>query len=263
MTALRVWNKSPWQRPFSISAYSKNAKLSSVRGGGCAATYASQHTCSKRCPLFDTLCYGYAGMVSWVTKRLNSCLEARPNVIALLEAIAIIRLARRGAGRLYDRSQARPLRVHVIGDCLSSVSAALIGQAVRYYERIASRAWTYTHSWLEGVKASDWQGMSVLASINGVTSEGGARPAAAIRADIAAARRLGYQRYAITIPKHDRGHKLQRRYGLNCLPCPAQFKTASGDRVTACDCCKGCYVPSMGKYQAVLFQLDQGPKASA
>lgn len=131
----------------TIVVASQNRKI-----GPIAATYAAQTTCPASCPLRDGGCYAERNVIAFTTNRLNRT-TATAIDLAQAEASAIDRL--RGYA---------PLRVHVVGDCATPETAAIVGAAmVRYVARSGRPAWTYTHAWRD-VPIAAWQGASVLAS---------------------------------------------------------------------------------------------------
>jgi hypothetical protein len=128
---------------------SENAKTGPV-----ANTFVSQATCPRDCPLRDAGCYAQHGPIGLITRGLNRSRDSAARA-AEREAAAIDAL---NPHRVLD------LRVHVVGDCRDSRSAALVGGAMaRFQARSGRGAWTYTHAWRD-IPAVAWQGASVIAS---------------------------------------------------------------------------------------------------
>lgn len=186
---------------------SGNSKIGIV-----SATYVTQAACPQSCPLMGEACYAESGHTAIITRRLKTAAalfaDNSPESIASEEAAAIDTL-----------SGTRPLRLHVVGDCVTDAAAQTVAAACkRYTERGSGRAWTYTHAWRE-VDADAWDGVSVLASCD-------------TPADIAAAQARGYAT-AVTVP-----HVLPRGVhkttdGARIVQCPQQLG------LTTCEGCRG------------------------
>lgn len=123
---------------------SKNAKTGEV-----SATYASQSSCPRSCPLMGAGCYAESGPCNMTTQRLNRSPVQSPIEVALEEAAAIRTL-----------SGKRPLRVHVVGDCRTNEAAIHVSRAMADYP---NASWTYTHAWRD-VDVESWNGQHVTAS---------------------------------------------------------------------------------------------------
>jgi hypothetical protein len=220
----------------------ENSKLTD--DANVSATYAPQSTCPKSCPLRDAGCYAELGNMGFQTARLNRAAAgsrrkpaAKPIELARLEAAHIALLSGR-----------RKLRVHVVGDCASASTAAIIGAAmVKHENRRGKAAWTYTHAW-KTVPAAAWQGARVLASCHSAR-------------DVHAAAARGYAA-AILTPPHPT-HKVYQYQGLSIVPCPAQFRRADGRRHSTCEQCSLCQSPEMLKARGLVigFQPDSNTKA--
>lgn len=145
-------------RPVIAVPWSENRKTGPV-----GATYASQKTCPKSCPLRHKGCYAETGPMGMITKRLNDSAKGLSvRELAVAEA------------DLIDRLPAfSPLRLHVVGDCATDEAARIVaGAAERYMTRgTAADVWTYTHAWRD-VERDSWGGVSVLASCHGVAEAG-------------------------------------------------------------------------------------------
>lgn len=191
---------------------SDNAKI-----GNASATYASQGSCPKSCPLLGAGCYAELGMVGIQTRRLNAA-GGNSLSIAKAEAKAIDTL-----------SGINPLRLHVVGDASTNRAASILADAsARFTAKHGRPVWTYTHAWRK-VKRKSWGGVSVLASAHTV-------------ADAKAAMAKGYAA-AITLPKDSPDHAFNRD-GIKILPCPA---TTRGVRCSECKLCfKDSYLKRAG-----------------
>lgn len=171
---------------------SQNEKIGPV-----STTYTTQESCDKSCPFYGEGCYGESGMVAIHGRRLDKAYtNETPEQIAAEESSAIEKLT----GNL-------DLRVHTVGDCKTPEAARIISSAMRKHRRKHNRgAWTYTHAW-RNVPAENWQGESVLASVE--TPE-----------DAEKAMKAGYA-VAMVVEKFE-SKKMYEKNGLKILPCPAQ-----------------------------------------
>ena len=183
---------------------SKNAKTGLV-----SATYSSQDSCPKSCPLRGAGCYAEQGKAGITTRRVNQGVSKTPLAIAREEAAAIDTL-----------TGALDLRVHVVGDCKTPAAAKLVAAAMaRHRRKMGRRAWTYTHAWRE-VPRKAWLGESVLASCEtpDQVKEANARGYAA----------------AIVVAKFE-SEKAYSSQGLRIIPCPNQ--TSRGLTCLECGIC--------------------------
>ena len=178
--------------------------------GPVSTTYATQESCDRSCPHYDNGCYAEAGMVAIHGRKLNKAYNAQtPEAIAIEEANAIKGLT----GNL-------DLRVHTVGDCKTPESARIVSEAMRRHRKKAGRkAWTYTHAWRK-VPVENWQGESVLASVETV-------------ADAKEAMQSGYP-VAIVVEEFD-STKPYIKDGIKILPCPAQV--TKGKQCVSCRAC--------------------------
>ena len=129
-----------------VTEKSKNAKT-----GLMSCTYAPQSTCPDDCPFLNNGCYGEYGPLRFRNVGADRGLDRVQT--ATLEAELISGLP----GKY-------PLRVHVVGDCATEKTAAIVGRAmVEYEDRTGQPAWAYTHSW-EFIDRGAWQGAMVRAS---------------------------------------------------------------------------------------------------
>lgn len=183
---------------------SENSKTGPV-----SATYASQGSCPDDCVFRGQGCYAEAGLVNIQTIALNKeGLESEPEAIARQEAESIAKLTGRN-----------DLRVHVVGDCKTAESANILAEAMRKHRKKRGKAaWTYTHAW-KAVPAKEWQGESVLASVE-------------TAGEIIEARAQGYAS-AIVVEKFARD-KIYTIDGQKVIPCLFQTKG------TQCVDCRLC-----------------------
>ena len=187
------------QKPVTAVENSENKKTGMV-----SATYVSQATCPTSCSFFNNGCYAEGGRVGITTHKLNKSEIIDPNTIADMEAAAIKTL-----------TGARPLRVHVVGDCTTPYAASVVGKAMVEYP---NAAWTYTHAW-QDVKASDWQEANVLASCESIE-------------EVDTAKKRGYAT-ALVVDKFE-STKLYKKDGVSILPCREQ---TNGIQCVNCKLC--------------------------
>lgn len=184
---------------------SSNAKVGRV-----SATYVAQESCPNSCAFKGNGCYAESGAAAFTTRRLNrasALLDLTPEIIATHEAEAIRALT----GKL-------PLRVHVVGDCITDEAARIVsGAMLEHSAKHGQFAWTYTHAWRD-VDASSWQGASVLASCETAS-------------DVRDASARGYAT-AIVVDEHP-SNKVYELDGVRVLPCPQE---ANPDAVTCASC---------------------------
>lgn len=154
----RPKKREPAFKPAAIAVpFSDNRKTGPV-----CATYASFESCPNTCPFKGCGCYGENGPTAIIAARLEEgAVGLTMEQVAAQEAIAIDRLP-----------PGADLRLHVIGDCRTNKSAAIVAAAaMRYVNRSSAfevngdscRAWTYTHAWWT-VKRESWGSVSILAS---------------------------------------------------------------------------------------------------
>ena len=185
-----------------VSDNSKTGKVS--------ATYATQESCWKGCPLKNNGCYAEHDFTGFTTRRLNASGMTDADIIATNEANAIDTLT----GEL-------ALRLHVVGDCKTNTAAQTVSAASkRHTAKHGSAVWSYTHAWRE-VKRSSWDGVSILASCE--TSD-----------DVKQAHGKGYAA-AIVVEEHTQSN-VYMRDGLRILPCPQQTGKSAN-----CAACKLCW----------------------
>lgn len=196
-------SKSGWENGVRAVELSENGKL-----GACSATYVSQASCPRSCPLRGHGCYAEYGHAAIQTLRLNASEERRAERLARAEARAIDQL-----------TGLRPLRLHVVGDCRTARAARVVARASgRYSRRWGSPVWTYTHAWGD-VERADWGEVSVLASCDRTS-------------DVRRARRRGYATSLIVREfASDRVHDLA---DVRVLPCPEQTRGVN------CESCRLC-----------------------
>lgn len=166
--------------------FTEDSKITSdFRARPVSVTHASQKSCHHDCPFIDDSCYAGYGHQRFVTNRLNAA-------ELLTEESPDIEIARKEASEIDKLRGDKPLRLHIVGDCMSDAAARIIAAAVLRYiargELIARQkfaqdaersgipqvfidaftpkppdVWTYTHAWRHVARAS-WGPISVLAS---------------------------------------------------------------------------------------------------
>jgi hypothetical protein len=186
-------------------------KSQNSKTGVVSSTYAPIHSCPKTCPFMDNGCYGQSDFCGLHLNRINK--EAvkqgvtKPLQIAKIEAAGIRKL-----------SGKRPLRLHVVGDCSTPMSAEVVTAAAEEYKAKDNQdVWTYTHAW-RTVPRSKWGSVSVLASCETIE-------------DAKLAIRRGY---AVSMVRAKSFNKVIKVDGLKLVPCPNITHN------TPCDRCKLC-----------------------
>lgn len=174
--------------------------------GNVSVTMASQGSCPLTCPFLKNGCYAESGLQGIHTARMNA-FKATPLQIARAEATEIRKL-----------SGMRPLRLHVVGDCITDRTAEIVSRAAT--ETVQQPIWTYTHAW-RSVKRQSWGSVNVLASVESTEQ--------ALQAI-----ERGYAP-AMTIASHPQDGKAYVKNGLRLIPCPEQT------RGIQCDKCKLCW----------------------
>jgi hypothetical protein len=201
-------------------ADSGNEKIGG-KSGKVSATYASiEATCDKSCPLMGNGCFAEGGRVALVVKRLANA--STPLRAAQCEAREIDRSFKGGpVPQDGYRGKGCDLRLHVSGDCRTTMAAATLGSAARRWrERGGGDVWTYTHAWRKVTRASWGESISVLASVE--RSEDGRK---ALEAGYAPA----------IVVSHHASPKAYEQDGVRWIPCPAQ----TSDR--KCVECRLCF----------------------
>jgi hypothetical protein len=188
---------------------SSNSKI-----GLMAATYASQVTCPKTCPLRGRGCYTERGAVNIHLMRLNKAatnVHANALTVARAEVLAIQNMA---------IIPNLPLRGHVVGDCPTAKCAEIVGDAYRsYMQRGGGRAYSYTHAYLTVPRKAWGPDISILASCESLDQ-------------VKAARRMGY--HAAVLLVKEKLVKATTIQGIKILPCSHAL------RGTFCSECKLC-----------------------
>ena len=133
--------------------------------GKCDATSVAQESCpsaqnsSRPCPFLHSGCYAEYGMTANTTRELNRAgdkKDATPADCAKAEAEVLEFLA---AERKEKHKKFQPMRLHVVGDCVTDSAAATVASACKDWDTV----WAYTHAWRD-VSRSSWGKVSVLAS---------------------------------------------------------------------------------------------------
>ena len=91
-------------------------KSGNSKTGQVAATYVSQDSCPKSCPLMGSGCYAETGPISWSTTNRVNGHNLNPTKLAITEALKIASLP-----------GDRKLRVHVVGDAKTPMAAFIVG----------------------------------------------------------------------------------------------------------------------------------------
>ena len=225
---------------------SENSKV-----GISTCTYATQASCpngrnsSYLCPLLGEGCYAEdpKGYTKFTTNELNrhagfsnkdpvgSSPIVTPDQVAADEAFAL--------RDVYDRiwkkkSSKQPMRVHVVGDCVTSKSAGLVSDAAEPFAFTlpygAKSVWAYTHAWRDVSRGSWSSRLSVLASVDTIE-------------DLEAATRRGWA-CAMVIQRFQQSKlgnyvavRLQNK--LTAIPCPFEVNRvveASGGKRAHVQC---------------------------
>jgi hypothetical protein len=134
-------------------------------------------------------------------------------------------------------SGARPLRLHVVGDCTSDETAQILATAVKAYKRRGnqSAAWTYSHAWRD-IKRKSFGSISVLASCE--TTE-----------QVKVARAKGYAT-ALVVDRFART-KAYSLDGIKIVPCPQQT-----GRSKNCLSCKLCWTDARLRETGVTIAFE-------
>ncbi len=165
--------------------------------------------------------------------RLNNSRITDPLEIAKIEATKIDAL-----------TEKRDLRVHVVGDCATAITASIVGAAmVRFEARTGRMAWTYTHAW-KFVPIDAWKGARVMASCETLEH-------------IREAAERGYAA-AIVVPEYLNAHRAYRHPAGDAKIVPCPFET----RGVTCDKCRLCMRPeSLKATGAVIAFRSHATKA--
>lgn len=240
----------------SIASFSINT--GNQKTGPSSATNATQASCPNgtnnasgyRCPLLGSGCYAEDSTQRWVTLRLNkaagfnpkkdSSSKIAPEEIAAAEAVCL------DAGRLTWEAIRinNGVRVHVVGDCVTSAAARTLSRALESYvepqglsgigavsDSYRKNVWNYTHAWRE-VPRSAWSPhISVLASCDRLE-------------DLEDAAGQGYAP-CVVVPDYVQseagkytGRGMPLKNGWTLLPCPYEVgkKNAKDERVWCISC---------------------------
>lgn len=204
--------------------------------GPCAVTWTSQVSCPgyratdlNPCALYGAGCYATEGHCAFTTRRVNIAalgaggLQVSPDDVADAEAQAIDCMT------MYA---ALPLRIHIVGDCITDYSAHTVASAAMRYQSVhGAPVWSYTHAW-RSVARSSWQGVSILASCDSVD-------------DIPAAKSAGYATALVVdeFATNDAGRAIPSPLpdGGTLLPCPQQVAKSAGKSDVTCMSCRLCW----------------------
>lgn len=198
-----------------------NRKLGKV-----SSTYVSQGSCPSSCVFRNAGCYAELGYVGILNKKFDTAIS--PEKIAEAEAKGISML-----------TGARPLRLHVVGDCATNQSANIVSKAAEEYtKKFGMPVWTYTHGNTDKVF---WRGVSVLKSCETISQ-------------IHEADKKGFAS-ALVVSKFlsDKAYKLDNDF--TGIPCPAQT------RGLECATCKLCMnADKLHKLKRVILFEAHGSK---
>lgn len=206
-------------------AYATATRASKL--GSMWATYASQSSCPRTCPLRGAGCYAESGHVALAMPRG----PASPTACALAEADAIDALPADG----------RPLRLHVVGDCATAVAAGIVGASC---SRRGGKNYTYTHAH-QAVPRTAWgRGLCVSASLERLSQ----LPAAWAR---------GYRSFACVVDGATMPTRPYRVGPVRVLPCPHAL-----GRVASCEACGICMSEPTGGGRCVLLPAHGARKST-
>lgn len=204
--------------------------------GACAVTWVAKVTCPgyrasdvNPCVLFGAGCYADEGHCAFTTRRVNAAalgaggLQVSPDDVADAEAEAIDCMA------MYA---ALPLRMHIVGDCITEYAAHTVASAAMRYSAVhGAPTWSYTHAW-QSVPRSAWQGVSILASCDSADQ-------------IAVAHSAGYATALVvdefSTNQHGRPVAEKMPDGGTLVPCPQQVAAMSGKSDVTCMTCRLCW----------------------
>lgn len=176
--------------------------------------YLSSNSCPVQCPLYGK-CYKDQGNMGMF---VHGYLDKAP----IQHSVQMAHYAAERIAALKNKALTRDLRLFGAGDAKSPVEARIIAKAAREFQVKSGRiAFGYTHAHLNGVKASDWKGVSMLASCE--TPE--------------AAKRLMRQGWATAIVMPYFTHPTHKKFvydGVAGIPCPNQTR---GITCTECRLC--------------------------
>jgi hypothetical protein len=205
--------------------------------GPCAVTWTAQVSCPgyrdtdpHPCALYNAGCYAGEGHCAFTTRRVNTAalgaggLQVDPADVADAEAQAI---------RIMSMYAALPLRIHIVGDCITDYAADTVASAAMEYHAVHSApVWSYTHAWRSVARAS-WHGVSILASCDTLD-------------DIPAAKSAGYATALVVdeFATNDAGRPVPSALpdGGTLVPCPNQVAKALGKDTVTCMDCRLCWM---------------------
>lgn len=216
-----LWAPARAQNPKSPEGLACFAIKSENRKTGlCSTTYAANPSCpngsnsTRPCPFLGSGCYAEARPGAIVLARINRASGGKlsstttPEQIARDEAASILlgieEIKKKG-------SQFRPLRLHVVGDCVNAASASILADACAKWP---APVWTYTHAWRDVPRSAWGDKISVLASCE--TMEG-----------IKEAMGKGYAAAVVTVNKEFANPEPRKdaQAGVQWIPCPNEAKT--------------------------------------
>lgn len=214
------------------------ARSGDRKTGPVAATYAGVESSCGPCPL-KGICYARRGLVGMHVRPL----DARAAELGA-DARDVARDEARAIDALPGGPRARPLRLHVSGDCRTATAARIVSAAAdRYRQRTGRQVWTYTHAW-RTVPREAWGAVSVLASCE-------------TAADAAAATARGYAVALVVDDLAAAAGKAIGASGLRGTPC------AYDRGGPTCDQCRLCWDDAglRQRGRAILFARKGGGRA--
>jgi len=183
------------------------------------ATYVSiAGSCPNSCKLKDAGCYAQTSFVGMQVARLNKEAVGMSSLQLARAEAKVIDNAYNGKAIPANRD----MRLHVAGESRTVTGSKIINKAIgRWKQRGGGDCWSYTHAW-KNVPRSDWDNVSMLASVDTVN-------------DVEAARNQGYAP-AIVVDSFssDKAFKIAGN-STKFIPCPAQT------REVGCTDCRLCF----------------------
>jgi hypothetical protein len=243
---------------------SKNAKL-----GDCSATYVSFASCWTGCAFYGKGCYGGHDLTGLQERQLRRATLGGKFAGPVARGAGsgkktpdARRIARDEARVIDALIGARPLRLHVVGDCRTVSAAQILARAAdRYIKRskahyrgllgrLAAKGWpgmpvwSYCHTW-RTIARQAWGKISILASCE-------------TRADVAAAMKRGYAA-ALVVESHPADGKAWVADGVKFVPCPNQT------RGVTCRECRLCFDDAAlrAAKSVITFRVHGGGKEQA
>ncbi len=132
-------------------------KSANSKTGLVSVTYAPIQSCPETCKFLNSGCYAQLGHCGIHLNKINKVARTR-------KLTRPIDIAQEEAKAIQTLSGTRPLRLHVVGDCKTSLATQIVAQACKEYRQKNNQSvWTYTHAW-RVIPREKWGDISVLAS---------------------------------------------------------------------------------------------------